>query len=439
MLKMPMFVQLARVILILHSTLFISHFSLAQTLQMADVNYDPQIQTVLLYPAINGDLNTPGRLLNPPVIENTADSPLVLEFDDLTGDYRPFRARLVHCNADWQKSVLNDIEFTFEYNDYPITDYQVSLGTKVQYYHHRFPVPKVKLPGNYILVVVDERNPRKLILSRRFSTFQNKVVVGATVQFSVSPERQFRDQQVDLVLSYKNYQVISPQDDFKIIIRQNYRDNKIITNLKPTNVRVFDQVLEYRLFDLSNTIGGGNEYRFFDTRTVISRANYVDRIVPREDKTTAYINMDQPRSVGAYLMFDDFNGRYVIDHRETGNGSVSADYIETVFTLRTPEVPDGEVYVNGGFNSWRLDDRNRMTYDPAQGSYRASILLKQGVYNYDYAIARQSPQPFVDESLLEGNYSQTENDYEVFVYHRPPAGRADQLVSYRKVNFGRRR
>lgn len=414
-------------------------YSFAQPLQTADVNYDPQIHTVLLYPAIGGDITTPGRTLNPPVIEVNNDSPLMLEFDDLTGDFRPFRARLVHCNADWQKSVLNDIEFTYEYNDYPITEYQVSLGTKVQYYHYRFQVPKVKLPGNYILVVVDERNTRRLILSRRFSTYKNLVNVGATVQFSSSPERQFRDQQIDLALNYKGYQVISPQDDFKIVVRQNYRDDKTITNLKPTNVRGFEQVLEYRLFDLSNTIGGGNEYRFFDIRTVLSRANYVDRLVPREDKTTAFIALDQPRSMGGYIQFDDFNGRYVIDHRETGNGSTSADYIETVFTLRTPEVPDGEVYVNGGFNSWRLDDRNRMTYDPASGTYRSSILLKQGVYNYNYAIARQSPRPFIDESLFEGNFSQTENDYEVFVYHRPPAGRADQLVSYRKINFGRRK
>ncbi len=432
-------VRLALLVLLIHHSSFIIHRLEAQPLQTANVNYDMNIQTVLLYPAIGGDMTTPGRTLNPPVVEVNADSPLALEFDDMTGDYRPYRAKLVHCNADWQKSVLNDIEFTYEYNDYPITDYQVSLGTKVQYYHYRFQVPKVKLPGNYILVVVDERNPRRLILSRRFSTFQNKVNVGATVQFSSDPQRQFRDQQIDLVLNYRGYQVISPQDDFKIIIRQNYRDDKIITNLKPTNVRGFDQVLEYRLFDLSNTIGGGNEYRFFDIRTVLSRANYVDRIVPREDKTTAYIQIDQPRSIGGYFQLDDFNGRYVIDHRETQNGSVSADYIETIFTLKTPEVPDGEVYVNGGFNSWRLDDRNRMTYDPGLGAYRAAIMLKQGVYNYDYAIARNSPQPFVDESLLEGNFSQTENDYEVFVYHRPPAGRADQLVAYRKVGFGKRR
>ena len=43
-----------------------------------------------------------------------------------------------------------------------------------------------------------------------------------------------------------------------------------------------------------------------------------------------------------------------------------------------------------------------------------------------------------DEGLIEGNFSGTENDYEVFVYHRPPAARADQLVAYRRVGVNKR-
>ena len=110
-----------------------------------------------------------------------------------------------------------------------------------------------------------------------------------------------------------------------------------------------------------------------------------------------------------------------------------------VFTLKTPDITGGDVFVNGGFNLWQLNDRNRMTFDPALGVYRASFLLKQGVYNYDYAVLTTGPQPRVDETYIEGSYSSTENDYEVFVYHRPPAARADQLVAYRRVGVNRRR
>lgn len=411
----------------------------AQQLQTIDQIYDPKIQTVLLFPLVSTNLNDPSLTLNPPIVSLDEQTPLQLEFDDLTANYRSFRAKLIHCNADWQRSVLNDIEFTYEYNDNPITDYQVSVNTKIPYYHYRFTVPRVKLPGNYVLVVYDERNRNNITFTRRFSTYQNKIAVMAGVRFSSDPARQFSDQQIDLSISYKGYQVISPQDDFKVVIRQNYRDDRVIGGLKPTSVQAFDQVLQYRLIDLSNNMPGGNEFRFFDTRTVLSRANYIDRIDRNADHNVAYVQVDKPRSQGAYIQSDDFDGMFVIDQRETGNGQTNADYIETVFTLKIPELTGVDVYVNGAFNFWRLDDRNRMTYDAILEAYRASIFLKQGVYNYDYAIQTTTGQPKVDESYIEGNYSSTENDYEVFVYHRPPAARADQLIAYQRVGVNKRK
>ncbi|GAB3799730.1 hypothetical protein GCM10028819_23660 [Spirosoma humi] len=413
--------------------------SRAQQLQTIDHIYDPKIETVLLFPQVSANQLDPALTLNPPVISLDEAVALQLEFDDLTANYRSFRARLVHCNADWQRSILNDIEFTYEYNDNPITDYQISINTKIPYYHYRFTLPRVKLPGNYVLVVYDERNRNNILFTRRFCTYQNRVTVAADVRFSSNPARQFSDQQIDMSLNYRGYQVISPQDDFKVVIRQNYRDDREIRGLRPTNVQAFEQVLDYRLIDLSNTMPGGNEFRFFDTRTILSRANYIDRIDRPADRNIAYIQVDQPRNRGVYIQSDDFNGQFVIDHRETGNGATNADYIETVFTLKTPEVSGFDVYVNGAFNFWQLTDRNRMAYDPLLGAYRATMMLKQGVYNYDYVVATNGPQPKVDENFIEGSFSSTENDYEIFVYHRPPASRADQLIAYRRVGVNKRK
>ncbi len=429
------------------SVLSVSPFLHAQDFPNVDAIYDPKIQTVLLYPVVGTQAVNPALTLNPPVMSLDDNTPLQLEFDDLTGDYRTFRAKLIHCNSDWQRSVLNDIEYTYEYNDNAITEYQVSVNAKVPYYHYRFTVPRVKLPGNYLLVVYDERNARNILFTRRFSPYSNKVAVTAVARFSADPVRQFQDQQVDFSIDYRNYQVISPQDDFKVVIRQNYRDDRVLTGLRPTNVRAFDQALDYKLFDQTNTMPGGNEYRFFDTRTVLSQANYIDKLVRQSDRTIAYVQVDQPRSRQAYSQTDDFNGQYIIDHKETGNGPTGADYIETVFTLRTDEIPGAEVYVNGAFNLWGLNTRNHMTYDPAISAYRASIFLKQGVYNYDYSVTgvaspvTRSGQKLAggNEFYLEGDYAQTENDYEIFVYHRPPASRADQLVAYQRIGFNKRK
>ncbi len=429
-----------------YCSVYSTTLSIAQSPALVDAVYDPQIHTVLLYPQVGTDPGNPSLTLNPPIIPVDGQMPLQLEFDDLTGQYRSFRAKILHCNADWQRSVLNDIEFTYEYNDNPITEYSNSLNTKIPYFHYRFTLPRLKLPGNYLLVVYDERNPRNLITTRRFSTYANRLTVTPVIHFSNEPSRQFQDQQIDLSIDYQGYPVISPQDDFRVVIRQNYRDDRVITNLKPSNVRIFDQVLDYRPIDLSNVFPGGNEYRFFDLRSVISPGNYVQSIDRRADRNTAYLQTDGPRSRVAYVQFDDFDGQYVIDQRETGDGATGADYVETVFSLRVQELPNADLYVNGAFNLWQLNERNHMTYDPASNAYRAGILLKQGVYNYNYSAtgvampqhrAQLSPSAG-NETLVEGDFSPTENDYEVFVYHRPPASRADQLVAYRKVGVNKR-
>ncbi|MEZ0541837.1 DUF5103 domain-containing protein [Fibrella sp. Tmos10] len=432
-----------------YSTVCLLYCAVTQA-QTTDTIIDPKIATVLLYPQVGGTVGNSAQTLNSPLIrfDDQAQSPLQLEFDDLTANYRSFRSKIIHCNANWVRSVLNDIEYTYEYNDVPITDYQVSISTKVPYYHYKYSVPRLKLPGNYVLVVYNERNRDEILFTRRFRVYSNQVSVDAAVRFSTDISRQYNDQQVDLTIGYRAYQsqVTSPQDDFKVVIRQNYRDDRTVTDLHPTNVRSFDQVLEYRAIDLRNTFPGGNEYRFFDTRTVLSRGNYVERVDRKADRTVVYVQTDRPRSGFAYTQFDDFNGLYVIDHRETGDGATSADYIETVFTLLVDELPNAAVYANGAFNFWALNERNRLTYDAALGGYRGRIWLKQGVYNYNYAVTGIAP-PLTrsgirmdgNETLIEGDFSQTENVYEVFVYNRPPAARADQLIGYYTVNFGQRK
>ena len=80
----------------------------------------------------------------------------------------------------------------------------------------------------------------------------------------------------------------------------------------------------------------------------------------------------------------------------------------------------------------------RQTYDLDSESYRAVILIKQGVVNYDYAVVKGTSSS-ADEAYVEGNYGATENDYDILVYNRPPAARADKLVGYRTVEWNRRR
>src|SRR5690606_35982545 len=131
---------------------------------------------------------------------------------------------------------LNDIEFTYEYNDYPITEFTQSFSTKVPYYHYRLEVPRVKVSGNYVLVVYSERQ-RKPVFTRRFMVYENQVRIAAQARFSQGIREQRTDQQIDFSLDHKGYQIISPQSDLKVFIRKNFRWDNMKSGFKPTNVR----------------------------------------------------------------------------------------------------------------------------------------------------------------------------------------------------------
>ena len=405
-------------------------------LRYEDATYEANIKTVAVYPA-PVQLQDPARTTYPPVVSMDSNTPLIAEFDDLSARFRSFRYKVFHCNADWTPSNLNDIEFTYEYNDYPINDYQSSFNTKVPYFHYVFELPKLKLPGNYVVAVYEDKRPAKLVLSRRFMVYQARVNVWPQVRLSTGIAEQRTHQQIDFDIEYKGYELLSPQDDLKIVIRQNFRWDKVLTKLRPTNVRAFDYRLEYRPFDLSNNILGGNEFRWFDTRLSRAVGMSVNDIEQLPDQTIVRLHKDASRlGGGASFQAQDLNGQYIVLNRDAANSSNEADYLNVVFTLQSPSYPNAQVYVGGAFNLWQHDDASRMTYNTSSGAYEASMYIKQGVVNYCYYALKGDGQ--MDDVSFEGSFSNTANDYEIFVYHRPPAARADQLVGYRLIEYGRR-
>lgn len=404
--------------------------------RLDDFIYTDDIKTVFLYPGI-ADKENPTRLIAPPIIPMQSSFPLVLEFDDMTTNLSGLRAKIIHCNADWTKSNLNDIEFTYEYNDYPITTYEQSFSTKVAYTHYRFEVPKLKLSGNYILVVSTDRG-RRTLLTRKFMIYDTKVNITAQARFSQGIQQQFSDQQIDFSIDYKGYNLISPQQDLKVILRKNFRFDQTRSGFKPTNVKPFDQILEYTFFDLENTFPGGNEFRYFDSRTLSGRGYGVYALERTTENTSLTLTPDRSRADNGYLQIEDLNGQYIVDQKESGRGSVEGDYTPVLFTLKIPEDPDVTFYVNGAFNLWQLNDRNRMEFNADTQAYQADILIKQGVINYEYTAVKGNP-PKADDGYVEGNYGVTENDYDILIYHRPPTSRSDLLIGYKTIEWNRRR
>ncbi len=107
--------------------------------------------------------------------------------------------------------------------------------------------------------------------------------------------------------------------------------------------------------------------------------------------------------------------------------SLEADYVKVLFTLKVDKPYDSDVYLFGGFTNWALQDKYKMTYDPAHQAYFADVLLKQGFYDYIYVLANEDGS--ADETTIEGNWYEATNDYTILIYHTPFGSRYDELVA----------
>ena len=73
-----------------------------------------------------------------------------------------------------------------------------------------------------------------------------------------------------------------------------------------------------------------------------------------------------------------------------------------------------------------------MVFNPNKGVYEASLLMKQGFYNYKYVVIDK--ENTLQEGAISGNFDETENNYKVLVYYRDLGARYDKLIGLGEAN-----
>ncbi len=389
-------------------------------------NYEDLVGTVQLVPSKNGEL----AFLENPVIELNDDQILSLQFDLITDKFEYLAARLYHCNKDWTKSILRDMEFLAEINSFRITEYDFSLNTNPSYINYRFEVPKPTLSGNYILSVHRRANPNDILFNRKFLVVKNQSVIEQQVRVSTTVSKRDENQQIDFSINYGNLQVNNPTQDLSVVLLQNHRWQDARQSLRPSLMRPNDNYMEYRLLTLDNNFPGWNEFRFFDMRTLNVTGRNVRNISSSPSGSVhVQLGLDQKREIVYTQNLRDVNGNFILQNSDPGDVPLNSNYAHVNFYMKS-EALKGRVYVVGRFNNWELGDENVMTYDARSGTYQTSIFLKQGYYDYHYLVDAVDIEPFV----LERSHFQTENDYEILVYYRRPGNVNDELIGYKKFN-----
>ncbi|HET6245961.1 MAG: DUF5103 domain-containing protein [Bacteroidetes bacterium] len=389
--------------------------------------YISSIKTVLL--TLNEDE------LAPAVIKLNSSNVLKLSFDILDLELRNYMYAFIHCDAMWEPSPLHEAEYLDGFFENYITDFQFSFNTLERYIHYNLLFPNDNInfttSGNYVLVVYEEGNRDKPVITRRFMVYEEKVIVNPNVVRAAIPEERTTKQKVDFTILHSGYTILNPNLDLRVAVLQNNRWDNAKTELKPLFIREGELVYNY---DRENLFHGGNEFRNFDIKTLRFKTENVKEILFKDNQNHVILTDDLILSTARYSTQPDINGRFVIRIQEGWNSDLEADYSYVHFRLKYPTpVIDGNLYIFGALSDWTFQNDYKLKYDFESKTYHATLYLKQGYYNYSYSFLQDGTSTG-NPQLIDGSYFETENEYTIFVYHREPSTNHFKIIGYKHFN-----
>ncbi len=376
-----------------------------------------------------------GLFLSYPVVDLSSNTPLSLRFDDLSGDVKNYTYTIIHCDADWQPSQLSEMEYLEGFAGEPIRDYRFSFKTIQNFTHYFLQLPNQDLrwtkSGNYLLVVYEDEGRRRPVITRRFMVVDPIVRIDPRMVRPAQVSKTNTHQEIDFSVDHEELDIRTPLTEVRAVVLQNGRWDNAVVDLPPAFIR-FNQLI----FDHQNKVvfPAGKEFRYLDMRSFRTRTENISVIERYQDRTEVILFKDEKRARLTYNFFEDINGKFIIENFDGQNDDLSADYAGVLFSLYSPEpYPDHDVYIVGTLTSWNLQESFRMAYNESVNGYVAKPMLKQGFYNYAYAVVPKGTgkSGAFDLSEIEGDWHLTENEYTILIYYRPFGSRYDQLIGAR--------
>lgn len=386
-----------------------------------------------------------GWELTQPMILFNSDERLVLSFDDLDADYKVWQYTVIHCDATWKPSDIWQNEYLEGFTDDYIRDYKYSFNTLQPFTHYSLTIPnnnlRFTLPGNYILKIYPEGLDDQPVITRRFMVIDPRVTVKARVKRSSIIDEYFTHQEIPFSIFNPAYPIVEPYRDLKVVILQNNRWDNALWDLTPMMLRADE--LDYQYSDGRNTFEAGNEFRYFDIKSLRYISERVRAIENRRDGYHVALLPDMARTVKPYVTYSDINGQRLIKTEDAHDTDLEAEYVWVDFFLPWPEpMADGAPYIMGAITEWQFTAAGntpeartgpgRMNYNFARQGYEARLYLKQGYYNYLYAFLPNGESK-AKLAPLEGSHFETRNSYTILVYYREQGTRFDRLIAAQVV------
>ncbi len=384
--------------------------------------YDENIRTLQVLPN--------GEVLQKPCIELNSVDEIVVSFDELSYEASNFYYRIVHCDAYWNESSLVSMEYLDGFDGGMIDTYEYSVNTTVNYIHYVLRLPNddvhFKLSGNYVVVIARDGDfENGVVATACFSLVEPMVDINVDVNGVTRRELNGRYQSVVLDLMVEGVGARDYMQDFIVVVRQNNRLDNEVYLTRPTYVN--GDRLRYENRD-ELIFEGGNQYRSIDFSSRYTYGAGIDHIEFDRDMYHVVLETDASRANNQEAYAMDVHGGYVVNLQRNDYPDTEADYMWVHFYYPA-EVPylEGRMYIIGDLTQNLVGGDSEMVYDASERCYVRSLLLKQGGYNYVYALKVKNRDE-LSVMQTEGSFWQSRNRYDVMVYYRPFGARYDRLV-----------
>lgn len=389
--------------------------------------FDENIKTLQILPN--------GESLMLPILEFGSADEIVISFDELSYEASNFYYKIVHCDAYWNESDLASMEYLDGFDGGMIDMYDYSVNTTVNYIHYTLQLPnddvQLKLSGNYVVLIARDGDfENGVVATACFSLVEPMVDINVEMNGRTMKELNGRYQAVALDVMVEGVESRDKMQDFIVVVRQNNRLDNEAYLTRPTYVnggRLRYENREELIFE------GGNQYRSIDFSSRYTYGGGIDHIEFDRDMYHVVLEADASRANNKEAYAMDVHGGYVINLQKNNYPDTEADYMWVHFYYPA-EVPylEGRMYIVGDLTQNLVDNRSEMIYDLSEKCYVRSLLLKQGGYNYVYALKAKNREE-LSVIQTEGSFWESRNRYDVMVYYRPFGARYDRLVGMRSV------
>ena len=384
--------------------------------------YVPQVKS--LQAVVNQDW------LSPAVMRLHSDDLLHVSFDELSHNHHRYIYRVERCEADWSTAEeVFESDWLEGFNNNVVEDYQHSINTVVPYTHYSIIFPnercRLKMSGNYRMHVFEE-DVEEDILTVEFLVSEQSMSLSLNATTNTDIDINQTHQQLTMGLRFCDLVVSNPEEQLQMVITQNGQEFNKRQNIKPTSIN--HNGLEWHhcrelIFDASN------EYRKYEILDTSHPTMGIEHITWDGTYYQAFPFTDEPRPY--YIYDQDADGAFYIRNSDNRENDITSDYVWVNYRLKS-NLPskDGHIIING---HWTTENPETyiMDYDKSSDTYTAQIMQKQGYYSYQYLWMTNNGHTRLLPS--EGNFYQTENRYNAYIYYKGTGERTWRLVAYRQL------